>query len=394
MIERRYTTAGQALRVALVGGPDVDARLDLMTRLQDEFEMLALGSRWDLQEKFAAAGFTYYPYRLARQVNPFLDLLTVKQLWQVFRQIKPQIVHTFDTKPNVVGRMAARMAKVPIVVGSITGLGSLYTDPRPMTRLIRQIYEPLQKLASRQSDLTIFHNQDDCEQLIRLGIVPADKAKVIPGSGVRTDLFQSNEVTADQVTSVRSEFQVPHDGLLITTVSRLIRSKGLLELSAAACEIRERYPQVRFALIGGTDHAAVDRLTSDEIAQMTEWIRWIGPSTDIRTILAASDIFVLPTYREGISRVLIEAASMGLPLIATDVPGCREIVAPGTNGLLVPPRDGTGLVQAIEKLIKEPELRHQFGVASRHIAVEHFDLGIISQQIATFYRELLMRLGK
>src|SRR3989442_1332709 len=183
-------------KVLLVGGPDVDARLELMQRLSATVEISAVGSLPGLRDKFLAQGFRYSAYPLNRRVNPIWDLFTVSQLFLIFRRLRPQIVHAFDTKPGVWGCLAARLAGVPVIITTLTGLGSLYSSNSLTTRLLRAIYQSLQKLACCLADLTIFQNQDDARQFIADGVVPAHKAIVIPGSGVPTEQFAPARISA------------------------------------------------------------------------------------------------------------------------------------------------------------------------------------------------------
>jgi len=312
----------------------------------------------------------------------------------IFRQQKPDIVHAFDTKPCVLARLAARLAGVPIIIGTLPGLGSLYVDEGVTTRTVRALYEKLQTLACHLSDLTIFQNHEDLRFFVARGIVPAHKAIAIPGSGVRTDLFYPARISRSDRERVRAELGVKTNALLITMVSRLIRSKGVMEFAAAAQLVRQHYSQVKFLLVGPTDEESMNRFTPPELLQLTRALTWAGARSDIPAILAASDIFVLPTfYREGIPRVLLEAASMGLPIVTTDSPGCKEVVEPGVNGFLVPPRDPGALAEAILRLVEEPDLRQRFGQESRRRAVTYFDLSVIAEQIRSIYRELLAHKG-
>jgi glycosyltransferase involved in cell wall biosynthesis len=377
-------------KVMLVGGPDIDARLELMHCLKDNFEMGALGSQPALSEKFLREGFTYTPYRLSREPNPFSDIVTVSQLVSIFRRLRPQVVHTFDTKPGIWGVLAARLASVPIIISTVTGLGSLYANDSLTTRAIRTTYQTLQKLVCQLSALTIFQNQADAHQFITARVVPEQKAIVIPGSGVSTSLFAPDRVTALERTQVKEGLGLKPGEIVVTMISRVIRSKGVLEFMTAAQNVSLQHPEVRFLLVGPEDKGSVDPLTPAELAQLRESVIWPGSRRDIPAILAISDIFVFPsTYREGIPRVLLEAASMGLPLVTTDSPGCNEVVENKVNGFLVPGGESKGLCQAILNLVDRPELRQQFGLISRQRAVERFDLSIIADQTRKTYQRFL-----
>jgi glycosyltransferase involved in cell wall biosynthesis len=377
-------------KVILVGSIDIDARLDLMHFLSKNFDISALGSLPTLQDKFSDQGFIYMSYTLSRRANPFLDIFTLIQLYFIFRRLKPHLVHAFDTKPCVWARIAAYLAGVPVIIGTLPGLGSLYTNENFINRLLRSIYERLQQLACYVSDLTIFQNHHDARQFIEAGILSPQKVIVIPGSGVSTQMFAQGQVSGAKRAELRKELQIQPDTIVVTMVSRIIKSKGVFEFMSAAQEVITHYPNARFLLVGPEDNESLDRLNAGELEKLRQVVMWPGSRRDIRAILAISDIFVLPSaYREGIPRVLLEAASMGLPIVTTDSPGCNEVVEDEINGFLIPVRDSAALSQAVLCLIEQPELRRSFGQISRQRAVERFDLLVITAQIRTLYQQLL-----
>ena len=377
-------------KVTLVGGPDVDARLELMHCLEDTYNLSAIGSHTDLYDKFNAHGFTYHHYYLNRRVNPISDLITIIQLYKLFRKTKPQIVHTFDSKLNVWGRLAAKIAGVPITIGTITGLGSTLGNESLTSKIISGVYKKLQTLACKYSDLTIFQNHDDARLYLETGIVPEEKTKIILGSGVTTKEYSPDRITDNEKREIRQELGIEADHLLMTMISRLIRSKGINHYASAAKHIASTHPKVRFLLVGPEDNENRDALNSEELSTLKRSVIWPGTHSNIPAILAASDIFVLPSaYAEGIPRVLLEAASMGLPLITTNSPGCKEVVDDGVNGYLIPVADTDSLVEAILQLVEQPELRKQFGIISRQLAKKNFDLEIISNITHQTYQQLL-----
>ena len=379
--------------VCLVGGPDVDARLDLMRLLSRDFDVYAAGTEARLAPAFAAAGFRYRHYRMSRRVNPALDAHTVWALVRLFRAERPTIVHTFDTKPGVWGRLAARLARVPIVVGTLPGLGSLYTDSNWKARLTRLAYQPLQTLACHWADLTVFQNADDAREFERRGVVPRGRATIIPGSGVRTDVFTPPQ-SDDDAPARRAALGLPGSGIVVVMISRILRSKGVLEMAAAARTVRRVEPGVSFLLVGPADPDSLDALTAEELRQLRGSVTWVGPRSEVRDILALADIFVLPSfYREGVPRILVEAASTALPLVAVDGPGLRDVVEDGVNGFLVPPRDPAAIADAVLRLVRAPELRASFGKRSRQRAVSRFDLSVVAEHTQSLYRALLQRKG-
>jgi len=376
----------------MVGGPDVDSRLELMQQLSNEFELTMAGSDDSLKERFHRAGFAYWSYNLNRGASPLHDLKMVFDLMRIFRKIRPAIVHTFDTKPGVFARLAAWLAGVPIIIGTLPGLGSLYSENDLRTRLIRSIYQPLQKLACGLSDLTIFQNPDDAAQFVKIGIVEKNNITILPGSGVDTQAFDPRMFSPEQKRKIRASLGLDEDQVVITMVSRLIRQKGVLEYARVARHIKKHYPQSAFLLVGSNDGESESTLTPSEREQIINSVLCLGMRKDIPGLLAITDVFVLPTYyREGIPRVLLEAASMGLPLVATSVPGCTEVVEQAANGFLVPARDGEALECRVETLIVNSDLRKQFGKVSRQRAVDFFDLSIVAEQTTEIYKQLLAK---
>lgn len=385
---------GTRPRVLLVGGPDVDARLDLMRALAPSYDLAAAGTDPALAARFGAAGFAFHAYPMTRTTNPLADLLTFRALLRLLRAVRPDLVHAFDTKPTVWGRLAARIAGVPVIVGTLPGLGALYSTDQWRARAARLIYEPLQALACRLSSLTLFQNADDAREFERRGIVPRGEAPVIPGSGVRTDLFH-NDLPREQRAALRATLGLPEDAVVVVMVSRVTRAKGVLVLVEAARRLREVAPGIRVVVAGAEDGAGADRLTPAELGELRATTTWLGRRSDIKEILAASDVAVLPSYyREGVPRALLEAAAMGLPLVAADVPGSRDVVRQSRTGFLVPPRDAAALVDALATLAGNPALRSRFGAEARRVAVAEYDLAHIAADTAARYADLLARAGR
>ena len=378
---------GGLKKVVIVGTTDVDARIELMQCLCSGFELSAIGSTEEQRVRFEDAGLAYRVCPLSRGVNPIRDWIAYRGFVQALRELRPDVVHAFDTKPCVWARLAARAVGVPCVIGTITGLGALYATPGMAARLTRTIYEPLQRRACHRSNMTVFYNRDDADQFADAGIVPRDRTAIVPGSGVRTDRFSRDQVAFDELSRVREDAGLREGEFVVTMVVRVCRSKGVMEFAAAADRLRQEVKQVRFLLVGPEDRGAWDHLDDSQLDVVRRSVTWLGKRDDIAAVLAASNVCVLPTfYREGIPRVLVEAASMGLPLIATDVPGCRDVVRPGVNGLLVPGQDPESLAQAIARLAGNEAEARAFGQASRQIAVNEFDITAVAREIGAIYR--------
>ena len=382
-------------RVMLVGGPDVDSRIDLMRRLSRHFDLAAVGSDTTRRAQFAASGFAYHPYRLSRGTRPGTDVRSVAQLCRIFHRDRPDIVHTFDTKPCVLGRIAAAAARVPTIVGTLPGLGSLYSANGTDRSVIRRLYEKLQAAASRVSDVTIFQNTDDRDEFVRRGVVPLSQTMLLPGSGVCTERFDRSSVSQPARRDLRASLGIPEDAVLVTMVSRVIRSKGVMEFAEAARTVTAQLPQTRFLLVGSEDRGSGSHLTADDATLLENRVIWTRHRRDIDVVLAASDIFVLPTrYREGLPRVLLEAAAMQLPLVTTRMPGCRELVEGGVHGLLVPAGEAHWLALAISTLVGNAAMRARMGRAARDRVLGRFDLTSIAERTASLYLSLLARQGR
>jgi glycosyltransferase involved in cell wall biosynthesis len=377
-------------RVLIVGGPDVHRRLDLMRCLRDEYDVSAAGSSPALRSLFDEAGFVYYDYTLGRGVNPWTELAAFRELRRLVSRTYPDIVHAFATKPSVWGRLAASAGGVPVVIGTLPGLGSLYTDHGARKRLIRRVYQRLQRRASHRSTMTIFQHARDEAEMVAEGVVPRDRTAVIAGSGVHTEELDPRAVDPETALRLRRDFGFDAGDTVVTMVSRVIRSKGVLEFAGAAAALREEDPGLRFLLVGPPDGGSLDRLTPEELELLSEQVTWAGERKDVREILAATDVFALPTrYREGVPRVLLEAASMGLPLVATRSGGCGEVARDGENGFLVEPGRVDDLARAIARLGADEGLRERFGTVSRAIAVQEFDYRVTAGRTAELYRRLL-----
>ena len=379
-------------RVLIIGGPDVDARIELTRLLSNQNEVHVAGSNPELVEVFNQEGIVYYDYPLASKYNPFSYLTSLVALLIIIYKERPHIVHTFDTKPSILGRLAAKLNRVPVVIATITGLGSLYIIQDDLsTKLVRPIYEAFQKLLCKISDITFFYTHDDANYFLSRGIVKQQKLVVIPGSGVALDRFSVENFSDHTNDETRAALSIPDGHVVITMVARLVRSKGVLLFVDVARRVKNCFPNTHFLLIGSHDSDSLDSLSTGELDIVREATQWIGYQSNIEKYLAISDIFVLPANREGIPRVLMEAAAMNLPLIATDLPGCREVIIDKKNGFLFHPNDSHALEQAISDLVSHPEKRRQFGMVSRDLASDLFDLKKITMLINKTYHDLLLQ---
>jgi glycosyltransferase involved in cell wall biosynthesis len=377
-------------RVLIVGGVDVRARIPLMERLADEFELVAVGA--GAEPAFEGTGFRYLAYApgQAARVSPLDDARAFFALARIFRAERPRIVHAFDTKAGVWGCLAARLAGVPSAVGTVNGLGFLFRSDTWKQRLLSKSYQALQTLACAASSATVFQNPDDARVFVEAGMARREKVVLVPGSGVRTDLLDPARFAPEARAALRQALGIGPEDVAVIMVTRVIRSKGVLDLLAAARALRASDPRLRFVLVGAHEPDSMDRLSEPELESLRRELIWTGPRRDVPALLAAADLMAFPSgYGEGIPRVLLEAASMALPIVTTDSPGCREVVVPGANGFLVPIGDAGALASALGRLAGDAALRARLGANGRARAVERFDLGVVVERTRSLYRELL-----
>jgi glycosyltransferase involved in cell wall biosynthesis len=307
-----------------------------------------------------------------RALNPLADLRLLWALWRLYREERPAVVHHFTIKPVIYGSIAARLAGVHRIVNTVTGLGYVFSGAKE--RWLRSLVELQYKIALRCAHYTFFQNTDDRDLFVRRGLVPAARVGLLAGSGVDLDQFRPMEPRADR-------------SLQVLMIARLLRDKGIYEYVEAARLLRAEFPAVTFSILGGRDerNPTVVALADIEAWKRQGWITWHGEVADVRDYLAAADIVVLPSYREGTPRSLLEAAAMARPIVTTDITGCREVVDDGYNGLLVPVKDVMALAAAIRCLLRDAPLRHQMGLAGREKMCSQFDERSVIARIVEAY---------
>ena len=293
--------------------------------------------------------------------NPLADLGAMIGMWRLMRKLRPHVTLPYTIKPVIYGSLAAWLAGVPRRFALITGLGYAFTGER--TGLIKRIVDMLYRLALGRVHKVFFQNPDD-ELLFReAGILPSGvPSVVVNGSGVDLDAYAFRDMPA-----------TPHPIYLM--IGRLIGDKGVREYANAARRVKAAFPHARFQLAGWIDGNpdAIARSELDGwVAEGT--IEFLGRLDDVRTAIAAAQVYVLPSYREGTPRTVLEAMAMGRPIITTDAPGCRETVVDGENGFLVPVKSVDALVEALRRFIDDPTLAPRMGKRSRDIAVDRYDV--------------------
>jgi glycosyltransferase involved in cell wall biosynthesis len=346
------------------------------------FEVIFVCPYGEYVPKLKEEGFCWIHWAIVRRsLNPVRELIAILHLASIYQRKQPQIVHHFTIKPNFYGSIAALLARRDKVINTFTGLGFLFSE-HPLAIGLRSSVLPLAKLAFRASKgWSVFENRQDLETCLRLRLVLPERVVVIDGN-VDTQRFRPNH---DSLPDNKDRPTV------VLMAARLLWDKGVREFVEAARVLKARGLQVEFWLAGKPDNGNPMCVPEEFLKKWQEegLINWLGHRDDMPNLLQQVDIAVLPSYHEGVPRFLLEAAACGLPLVATDIEGCRVVVREGVNGFLVPPRNPTALADALERLLQDPSLRRRMGQASRHIAEVEFDeRKVLAKWLALYERVL------
>jgi glycosyltransferase involved in cell wall biosynthesis len=281
-------------------------------------------------------------------------------------------------KPILYGSLAAWIVRVPVILNAFAGLGYVFTDrARWATVLGRFMKMGLKVMIGLSRSMVLVQNQDDRDRLVEEGIVSAAHIRIIAGSGVDIGLFAVGES--------------PSGAPIVILPARMLWDKGIREFVEAARHVKAKGVEARFILVGRCD---VDNPSAIRQAQLLRWVEegvveWWGHREDMPSVYEAASLVVLPSYREGLPKVLLEAAACGRAVIATDVPGCRDIVQDKVNGILVPPKDAQKLAAAIERLLSDHSLRKAMGIPGRKMVVAQWSGAIVTAQVLNLYREMM-----
>ncbi|MGI6285986.1 glycosyltransferase family 4 protein [Neomoorella humiferrea] len=342
----------------------------IKTMVASGHQVIALGPEEGFESELAALGAEYRQIPLWRTgTNPLQEVGTLFSLIKLLRVIKPEVVLSYAIKPVIYGSLAAWLAGVRNIYSMITGLGYLFTGKSTRQRILYRLVYPLYKAALSKNKVVFFQNPDDLSLFRDLKLVSSkQKQVIINGSGVNVSHFAYTPA--------------PAEPLSFLLMARLIWDKGIAEYVTAARNLKKRYPQVSFKLLGPYD----SNPTSIKPTDIEKWenegiIDYLGETRDVRPYLVRASVFVLPSYREGTPRSVLEAMSIGRPIITTDAPGCRETVRDGVNGFLVPVKDAVALEKAMERFILKPELIQNFGLESRKIAEAKYDVRKVNKVI-------------
>jgi glycosyltransferase involved in cell wall biosynthesis len=341
-------------------------------------------------------GYQIHPIQIDRQISPILNTQSIWKLTALMRQQQYDLVHVHTPIAAVLGRIAARLARIKRVV--YTSHGFPFHDLSPARQY--QFYVSVEKTMARWTDLILSQNHEDIETAQKLGLCPPDKIQYL-GNGVDIDRFNRDRLDPTQQAQLRRSIGIPDSAnLLIATIGRLTRKKGSGDLIEAVAQLLPQFPHLHVLIIGGELSTDPEPFQTELLTRIRELglehhVTLTGIRRDIPEVLGLVDIFTLPTFtHEGLPRSILEAMAMSLPVVATDIRGCREAVLPDRTGFIVPPQNSTQLAAALGKLLADADLRQTFGRNGRSRVEADYDERQVFDRLERFYHQLGITFGK
>ncbi len=361
---------------------------------ENGYKVYALVASGAWNDKIEASGAEFVEWKLSRSGrNPLSELGSVIGLTRILRRIKPDIVQNFHTKPNIYAPIAARMAGVPLTVSTVTGLGYTFVERTGFSsRIGKRLNLRMYSFANRLAREVAFQNPEDMELLRDRGALSEAKGRLISGgSGVDVTEYSPGTRDLKESLELRKSLGIASDAFIAMFVGRLQFDKGLAEFVEAARLLKKKRDDITFVMVGAPDPGNKRSIADSTLAQ---WkiegdVLFTGRREDVPALMAMANTVTTPTfYREGLPRTLLEAAATGLPLIGTDMPGVREAITHGENGILIPTRDSQALADAVEELADERPKAQRYGDASLERAKNEFNHRRVVGEYLKMYDEL------
>ncbi len=388
------TEDGGEVKVAHVTTIDLSLRYLLLNQLRSlqsaGYEVVGISAPGPEVGFLEAAGIRHIAAPLTRNVTPLADVRALWRLVGVMRRERFTIVHVHTAKAELLGAVAARLARVPIVIDTFRGI--YYREG--MQPFWRRLFLLTARIAARCSDLVLSQSRSNLEMAVREGLCSPDKIRWL-GNGIDVAWFDPDAVAAEALYRRRRAMGLPVGAPVVGFVGRLVAEKGIRELLEAAGSLRRQVPGIRFLFVGPLDRDKADALTPDVAVEygLDEACVFTGMRQEMPEMYALMDVLAFPSHRESLPRTPMEAAAMGVPCVASDIAGCREAVEDGVNGWLVPRGDARALAAKILELLQDPEAARSMGQAGRRLALERFDERLVFQRVAAEYTRLLEEKG-
>lgn len=345
-------------------------RLGLLKALQQEgYEIVAIAPKDSYSEKLKAMGFGYHEVKMNNKgTNPLEDTKLVYDLYKLYKQVAPDIILQYTIKPNIYGSVAAKMLQIP-VISNISGLGTVFLNENLSSKIARKLYQIALKVPKK----VFYQNAHDRQLFIDNKLVKEEKTDLLPGSGIDTVKFSPKE-------------KIRKDGKLqFLFIARLVKDKGLMEYVEAARKFIDK-PEIEFCILGAYYPGNPTAVTPEQVSawEVEGVIKYLGTSDNVASIIAEADCIVLPSYREGLSRVLLEAASMAKPIVTTNVPGCKDVVDDGVNGFLCEVKCATSLAEQLQRMSAlTASERESLGQKGREKVIREFDEKLVIEKYKT-----------
>lgn len=327
------------------------------------------------QKKLEELGFEYHEIKMNNKgTNPIEDMKLIRDYYALYKKINPDVILQYTIKPNIYGSIAARILGLK-VISNISGLGTVFLNDSTSSKIARTLYK-----VSLVKNKVFFQNSEDKDLFIQNKLVKESQTDLLPGSGINTDVYKPLEQT------------IKNEKLTFMMIARLVKDKGIIEYIEAIKIIKQKYENVEFKLLGSLYPGNPTAITQEELQSWIDegLINYLGHSDDVKSEILKVDCVVLPSYREGLSRVLLEAGSLAKPIITTNTPGCKDVVDCGVNGFLCEVKNSDDLALQIEKMINlSAEDRISMGQKSRAKIVNEFDEKIVIEKYIDTINELI-----
>jgi glycosyltransferase involved in cell wall biosynthesis len=339
-------------------------RVGLLKALQKEgYKIVCVAPYDDYSKKLEELGFEYHEIKMNNKgTNPIEDMKLIRDYYALYKKIDPDVILQYTIKPNIYGSIAARLLGKN-VISNISGLGTVFLNDNLSSKIARWLYK-----LSLVKNKVFFQNSEDKNLFVKNSLVKESQTDLLPGSGINTSIYKPSEPT------------VQNDSPVFMMIARLVRDKGIGEYIEAIKEVKKTHPNIEFKLLGSlypNNPTAISQVELDSWIE-EDLVQYLGHSDDVKSEIEKVDCIVLPSYREGLSRVLLEAASLAKPIITTDVPGCKDVVDNGINGFLCEVKSSSSLADAIEKMINlSSEDRKTMGQKGREKIIAEFDEQIV-----------------
>lgn len=340
-------------------------------------------------EELQKLGYKIHPIPIERRIAPVSNLISIYQLTKLIRQNQYDLVHVHTPIASVLGRIAAKLARAKRIV--YTAHGFYFHDDMPAKQYL--FYHSVERFAGVLTDVILTQSREDLVTSEKTGLCEPQKLRYL-GNGVNVERFRRSNLVPDRQQQLRQKLNLPEAAFpIIATTGRITAEKGYLELIQALAKLRSQFPNVHLLVIGGQLSSERDTFQSQlnhflQQQNLERCVTFTGLRSDTPELLGLADVFTLPSYREGLPRSILEAMAMQLPVVATDIRGCREAVVNGETGLIVPPRNSDKLADALSKLLADSEMRETFGKAGRQRVESEYDERFVFQRLGECYREL------